>query len=123
MINYVIGAIIIFIAAFGFWQTSKHVKGESTCCGGGGGSIRDDKKLDGPKIGEKEVIVEGMHCDNCRNSVERAVNRIDGAVCRVNLKKKLAVVSYSKPVADDEIRKAIEEAGYEVKSITQSDAA
>ena len=29
-----------------------------------------------------------MHCENCKNSIERSVNIIDGASCQVNLKKK-----------------------------------
>ena len=70
-----------------------------------------------PKIGEKTVHIEGMHCENCKNRVERAINRIDGAVGKVNLKKNIAVVSFEREVSDEEIRKAVEEQDYKVLSI------
>ena len=79
--------------------------------------LPDNKKLEGTKIGEKTVYIEGMHCENCKNRVERAINRIDGAVAKVNLKKNLAVVSYDRKIADDDIRRAVEEQDYKVISI------
>ena len=71
----------------------------------------------GAKIGEKTVHIEGMHCENCKNRVERAINRIDGAVAKVDLKKKIAVVSYDREIAEEDIRKAVEEQDYKVTSI------
>ena len=58
-----------------------------------------------------------MHCENCKNRVERAINRIDGAVGKANLKKNIAVVSFEREVSDEEIRKAVEEQDYKVLSI------
>jgi copper chaperone CopZ len=58
-----------------------------------------------------------MHCENCKNRVERAINRIDGAVAKVDLKKKIAVVSYDREIAEEDIRKAVEEQDYKVTSI------
>ena len=58
---------------------------------------------------------EGGCC--CKNRVERAINRIDGAVGKVNLKKNIAVVSFEREVSDEEIRKAVEEQDYKVLSI------
>lgn len=112
MANLIIIAILVIIAALAITPTVKHFKGQGACCGGGGGTIREDKKLDAPKLGEKRFRIEGMHCEKCRNSVERAVNRLDGAVCRVDLRRKLAVVSYSREIDDEEIKKAVERAGY-----------
>ena len=96
----------------------KHFKGQGGCCGGGN-TVKEHKKLDAPKIGEKEILIEGMHCENCKNSVERAVNNIDGAVCKVNLKKKRAKVSYSKEISDEILRETIENVGFEVKEIVK----
>lgn len=79
--------------------------------------LPDNKTLEGTKIGEKTVYIDGMHCENCKNRVERAINRIDGAVAKVNLKKNLAVVSYDRKIADDDIRRAVEEQDYKVISI------
>ena len=52
--------------------------------------------------------------------MERAINRIDGAVAKVNLKKNIAVVSFDREVADEEIRKNIENLDYKVLSIDRS---
>lgn len=114
MANLILIGIILVLVVYGAMATVKHFKGEGGCCGGGGKTIRENKQLDGPKLGEKEIRIEGMHCENCQNRVERAVNRIDGVVCKVNLKKKTAVVSYSKPVENEQLKEVIEKAGYEV---------
>lgn len=87
MANLIIIAIILVLVVYGAMATMKHFKGQGGCCGGGGNTIRENKQLDGPKLGEKEIKIEGMHCENCQNRVERFVNRLDGVVCKVNLKK------------------------------------
>ena len=86
--------IVIVIAAFAIKNSIGHFKGEGGCCGGGETILPDEKQLTGQKIGEKTVHIEGMHCENCKNRVERAINRIDGAVGKVNLKKNLLKEKY-----------------------------
>lgn len=113
----IILVIVIVVAALALRSSIGHFKGEGGCCDTGGGTLPDTKELEGAKIGEKKVRIEGMHCENCKNRVERAINRIDGAVARVDLKKKTAVVSFDRNVSDDEIRKAVEELDYRVVTI------
>ena len=119
MENLIIIAILAAVVAYGIFATMKHFKGEGGCCGGGSKEIREHKKLDGPKLGEKEIQVMGMHCENCEIRVERFVNKLDGVVCKANHKKNLAVVAYSKPVEDSQLKQAIETAGYEVGTISE----
>ncbi len=109
--------VVIAIAAFALKSSLGHFKGEGGCCGGGGGTLPDEKELSGPKIGEKTVHIEGMHCENCKNRVERAINRIDGAVAKVNLKKNIAVVSFDRNIADEDIKRAVEEQDFKVVMI------
>ncbi len=118
MATAIILIALAVIVVFAFRSSKKHVSGEGGCCGGGGGTIAEDKKLEGEAIGSRTVKIEGMHCENCKNRVEREVNRIDGAVCKVNLRKNQAVVSFDREVSDEDIKNAIEIAGYEVKSIS-----
>ena len=40
-----------------------------------------------PKIGEKVIQIEGMHCDHCKQSVTSELNKIDGVAAKVKLKK------------------------------------
>lgn len=117
MENLIIILILVLIIAYGVMATVKHFKGEGACCGGGSRSIRENKKLDGPKLGEIEMKIEGMHCENCEIRVERFVNKLDGAVCKANHKKKQARVSYSKNLDHDQLKKMVTDAGYEVLEI------
>lgn len=110
-------AVIVFFALRG---SLGHFRGEGGCCGGGGGTLPEHKELEGPVIGEKIVRVEGMHCENCKNRVERAINRIDGAVGKVDLKKGIAKVTYDREITDEQIREAITAMDYEVTSIENS---
>ena len=113
VIVIVLAVIVFFAARSGL----KHFKGEGGCCGGGGELKRPPKKLNGTIIAKKTVHIEGMHCDHCKSTVERYINDIDGAAAKVNLKKNIAVVSMTRDVSDEEISKAVEEAGFKTVSI------
>ena len=108
-------AIIVVIAVI---SSVKHMKGEDGCCGGGGDTVAEEKKvLDNPVIAVKTVDIEGMHCENCKNSIEHQINRIDGAACQVNLKKKTATITMTRPISDDEITRDIERLDFKVVKI------
>ena len=68
------------------------------------------------KTMEKKVVIEGMMCQNCRAHVDKALNGIPGASATVDLDSKTAVVTGD--VADDAICAAVEDAGYQVVSIS-----
>ena len=112
MVDAIIVLIVIVLLIFALKGTLKHFKGESPCCGGGSGLV-----LDHPAIGKKTVIVSGMHCDHCVKSVTEAIDKIEGASAKVNLKKEEAVVSYDREIDDDDLKKAVEEAGFKVVDI------
>lgn len=117
----IVVAVIVIIAFFAIRSSRKHMKGEGGCCGGGSGTIADPpKELENPAIGKKIVHIEGMHCENCKNSVERSVNKIDGAACRVDLKRNLAEVSYDRPIDENTLRFAIERLDFNVTVIEEA---
>jgi len=60
-----------------------------------------------------------MMCNHCKAHVEKALNSLEGVSAQVNLEENSARVSLSKDVADETIKQAIEEAGYEVTSISE----
>ena len=121
MVDAVILALVAVLMFFAVRGAVKHFKGESPCCGGGGSAMSrsvSEKRLDSPVLGRKTVKISGMHCDHCVRSVTEAINKIDGASAKVSLKNETAVVSYDRPVTDESIRQAVEEAGFTVVSIT-----
>ncbi len=66
----------------------------------------------------KEVSVEGMQCNHCKMTVEKALGALDGVEeVEVSLENKNAVIESTKEVDDQKIRDAITEAGFEVKDI------
>ena len=119
MVDIIILLIVLVIIIFAVKGSIKHFKGEGSCCGGGTkGLIKtEEKTLKNPKLGEKTVKISGMHCEHCAENVTRAINKIDGAAAKVNLRKSPAVVSYDRQISDDDIRKAVKKAGYEVVEI------
>ena len=120
--TYVIIAVIAVIVFFAVRSTAKHMKGQGGCCGGGEeiSAAEDTKVLENPVIGQKVVHIEGMHCENCKNSVERHVNKLEGASCKVDLKKKSATVSYDRPLDDARLRKVIELLDFTVTGIEEA---
>lgn len=116
--NLIVIAVLLVIAFFAVKSTTKHFKGEGSCCGGGcsdcEGAKPKNKKLEGEKIAERVLRIEGMHCEHCKNAVEQEINKIDGAAAKVNLRKNTAVVSMEREIADEELIAAVERAGFKV---------
>lgn len=66
---------------------------------------------------KKTMMIDGMMCTHCTGRVDKALNAIDGVKAEVSLDNKCAYVELSKAVSDDVLKKAVEDAGYEVKEI------
>lgn len=116
MENLIIVLILAAIVAIAIVRAAKHFKGGG-CCGSAGNTIRSRKELNGPKIGEKTMRIEGMHCVNCEIRVENALNRLENVACKVNWKKKTAVVEYSAEISDELLRQTVEKLDYKVSEI------
>lgn len=118
MTDVIILLIILMVLIYGVKGTIKHFKGEGACCGGGSGPVKAKRKvLKNPKIGEKVIQIQGMHCEHCKQSVISELNKIDGVAAKVELKKNRAIVSFDRPVDDEALRQAVEKAGFKVVSI------
>lgn len=77
----------------------------------------EERKME-KKIHEKNVYIEGMSCNHCKMSVEKALKSIDGVEkVDVNLGDKKASITSTKSINNDEIKKVIEDIGFEVKDI------
>ena len=66
--------------------------------------------------------VQGMTCASCVRNVERALNKIEGVkYVSVNLATEKAVVISEKPISFNEIKEAVESAGYKVSKESPSE--
>ena len=66
----------------------------------------------------KTIKIEGMSCNHCKMSVEKALNSIEGiSKVEVDLEKKQAVIESNVEIENDKIKEVIEEQGFEVKDI------
>lgn len=64
----------------------------------------------------KTIKIEGMQCNHCKMSVEKALNSIEGVIkVDVSLENKTATIESQKEIENDKIKEVIEEAGFEVK--------
>lgn len=67
---------------------------------------------------EKTISIEGMMCSHCTGRVQKALEAVAGvSKVEVSLENKNAVVTLAENVADDTLKAAVTDAGYEVKSI------
>lgn len=84
-----------------------------------------DNTTQNHKEGRKEVTkqmktiqIEGMQCNHCKMTVEKALNSIEGIIkAEVNLENKNAIIETKKEVSNNQITQVIEEAGFQVINI------
>ena len=77
---------------------------------------RDKKiKIKERKTMEKTLKIEGMMCTHCSGRVQKALEAIDGvASASVSHETGTAVVTLTRDVADEALKKAVVDAGYQV---------
>ncbi|ADL53135.1 heavy-metal-associated domain-containing protein [Clostridium cellulovorans] len=69
---------------------------------------------------KKKIVIEGMSCNHCVNHVTNALEEIKGIKdIVVMLDTKTAIVDAEESVKDEEIKFAIDDAGYDVVSIEE----
>lgn len=115
--DIIIIGILVLLLGVALVHSRKHFRGGG-CCGSGSNTIRTKKKLTQPELGHLTMTIQGMHCENCQARVENALNRLDGVACRVNLRKKTALVTYSRPVEPEALKELVEKLGYTVTQIS-----
>ena len=123
-------AIVILVFAICFAlavrAAIRHFKGEGGCCGDcAGPSPAQDKQI-GTTVAEVELVIDGMHCMKCVARVKAALEAIPGVAAEVTLETQakltagygLAVVRMDREVPDADLRKAVEDQGFRVVSIS-----
>lgn len=65
---------------------------------------------------KKKILIEGMSCGHCANHVKVALEDLGAKNIDVSLEKKMATAEVFEK-ADEEVKMAIEEAGYDVLGI------
>ena len=71
------------------------------------------------KTMKKTIQIEGMMCNHCTAHVEKALSALDGvSTAKADLENKCAVVELTRDVANDVLKSAVVEAGYEVTGIS-----
>ena len=70
----------------------------------------------------KTINIEGMMCGHCEMSVKKALEALDGVTgAEVSHEKGTAVVSFDTEVADDVLKKAVEDKDYKVTAVQPVD--
>lgn len=75
-----------------------------------------DLETEEEKMATKTYIIEGMSCGHCSSRVEQALNALDGITATVDLDSKIATVNSGGYIDDEQIVRAVTDAGYSVKT-------
>ncbi len=67
---------------------------------------------------EKRLTIEGMSCGHCTARVEKALNKLDGVIAKVDLEG--ADVSANQSITNEMLTKQVEDAGYRVVRIQEA---
>lgn len=64
---------------------------------------------------KKKIMIDGMSCGHCEKSVQNALQNVGGVSgVEVNLDGKYAIVTCEDIEKEENLKNAVEEAGYEV---------
>lgn len=78
---------------------------------------KKEEREGGDKM-KKVITVEGMMCGHCTGRVQKALEAVDGVTgVAMSLEEKTATVELAADVADETLKDAVSEAGYEVTAI------
>jgi len=67
---------------------------------------------------KRTIVIEGMMCSHCTGRVKKVLEALQGVQeAEMSLEQKTAQVECSGNVSDEELKKAVTDAGYEVKEI------
>lgn len=66
---------------------------------------------------KKTMKIDGMSCMHCSGRVEKALNAIEGVSATVSLEDKAAYLTLDRMVGDEELTRAVTDAGYTVVGI------
>lgn len=78
----------------------------------------DGKKIKEKKAMTKTIKIEGMMCSHCEAAVKKALEAIDGVLsAEASHEKKTAVVTLSKDVPNEVLKKAVEDKDYTVLGV------
>ena len=63
---------------------------------------------------EKKMRIEGMKCNHCKASVEKALCAVPGVTgAQVNLEDKMAVIQMNEPISDQTLMDAVASKGFQ----------
>ena len=66
---------------------------------------------------KKTMKIDGMSCAHCSGRVEKALNALEGVTATVSLEDKAAYLTLDRTVGDEELTRAVTDAGYTVVGI------
>ena len=115
----IILALLALALVFAVRSSLRHFKGEGGCCGGGAADPPPEQdKAIGPVVARRELALSGLHCMNCVGRVKKALDALDGVAADVTLDPQRALVRMDREVPDEALRKAVEDQGFKVESIS-----
>lgn len=121
MSTWIICIILLICIVIGIKSYAKRLT--SGCCGTGG-----PKSVKKVKVADKHpehyffeaiLTIDGMTCGNCAAKVENALNVMEGVWASVDLSMGQAKVRMKSRLSDNELKKAVQEAGYTVLKIME----
>ena len=109
--------VLLAIIVGAIFSIKKRIKYGSSCCGSHDAApkkikIRDKNKKHYPYT--FTLSVDGMHCSNCVLRVENALNSLEGIWAKVNLENKSVLVLSKYKIEENQLSKAVSDAGYTV---------
>ena len=120
VIDAIIVAIVVVAVALAGRRAVETFSGKRDCCSG---ERREGSRVPRARVADKdashypfeaELSIGGMSCQRCAQTVEGALDGVDGTWAEVDLASRKAHVRSKRPIDLDAYRQAVSDAGYKV---------
>lgn len=112
--TFIVVAVLVIAIVFALKNSIGHFQGAGGCCGG---HEKVEKKRLSSVVDQRQVTISGIHCQNCEKKIKNKINQQSHLLCHRISHHKIAYIKSDQEIDDEQIRRVIENLGYQVIDI------
>lgn len=114
--TFIVVIVLVVFIVFALKNSIGHFQGTGGCCGS---YEKVEKKRMLSVVDRRQVTISGIHCQNCEKKIKNKINQQSHLLCHRISHHKIAYIKSDQENDDEQIKRIIENLGYQVIDIYQ----